>query len=233
MRKPYSSDLTDAQWELVREFIPQPVWWQNLQAPKYPRREILNAIFYRQRTGCQWRNLPNDLPPGKQVADYFASWRRRGVLDRIHDALRDAVREATPHADGSPRTAMPTRCILDSQSAKSTTTSTDERGFDAAKKVKGRKRHLVVDMLGLLLLARVTSASVQDRDAAPALMHEARTCFPTLDVAYMDGAYAGQAKVRIEHETGLEVRIVKRTDIQKGASYPSQRDGRSSEPSVG
>jgi len=109
---------------------------------------------------------PHDFPPWKQVFEYFRKWRNSGVIEEMHDALRDQVRQRTPHANGTPRTSSPSICILDSQSAKGSEECVEARGFDAGKKIKGRKRHLVVDALGLLLAVQVTSASVQDRDAA-------------------------------------------------------------------
>jgi transposase len=106
MRARYPTDLTDAEWEIVRGYIPEPVWFPNLQEPKYSRRDIVDAIFYRERTGCQWRNLPHDFPPGKQVFDYFRKWRDDGTLEALHEALRKRVREQT-HADGTSRSDAP------------------------------------------------------------------------------------------------------------------------------
>jgi len=215
MRSSYPTDMTDAEWDIVRPYIAEAKAIRNLQQPKYARREILNAIFYRERTGCQWRNLPHDFPPWKQVFEYYRKWRSDGTITALHDALRDRVREQTPHADGTSRPESPTVFIVDSQSAKTTEDSDHERGYDAGKKVKGRKRHLAVDALGLLLAVHITSASVQDRDAALPLVQETKREFPSLQVVFMDGAYRGEVKSSIEQTTKLRVEITLRSDTKK------------------
>lgn len=230
MRAQYPSDMTDAEWEIVRPHIPEPVWFPNLEKPKHARRDIVDAIFYRERTGCQWRNLPHDFPPWKQVFEYYRKWRNDGTIEELHDALRDQVRRQTPHTNGTPRTESPSVCILDSQSAKTSEEGEEARGYDAGKKVKGRKRHLVVDALGLLLAVQVTSASVQDRDAALPLFKEVKRDFPSLQTAFADGGYRGEVKLRIEQETKLQVQISLRSDAQKKASRLSLFGGLSSEP---
>jgi putative transposase len=224
--------MTDAEWEMARRFIPEAAWYPNLQEPKHSRRDVLDAIFYRERTGCQWRNLPGDFPPWKQVFEYYRKWRDDGTIETLHDTLRDAVRKQTPHADGSEREG-PTVCILDSQSAKTTEEGEEQRGYDAGKKVKGRKRHLVIDALGLMLAVHVTSASVQDRDAALPLLKQVSREFPTLQAAFLDGAYRGEVKTNIEEQTPLRVEITLRSDTKKRDSNPSQCDGRSSARSAG
>lgn len=229
MRPRYPTDMTDAEWEIVRGYIPEPVWHPNLQEPKYSRRDIVDAIFYRERTGCQWRNLPHDFPPWKQVFEYYRKWRDDGIIAALHDALRERVRQQTPHADGTRRSDAPAVCIVDSQSAKTSEEGEKERGYDAGKKVKGRKRHLVVDALGLLLVLRVTSASVQDRDAALAMVQESKREFPSLGIVFMDGAYRGVVKSSIEETTGMQVTITLRSDPQKKVLSPYPCDGSSSE----
>ena len=218
MRIKYPTDLSDAEWEIVRRYVPEAVWTPNLQEPKYSRRDIMDAIFYRERTGCQWRNLPHDYPPWKQVFEYYRKWRDDGTITELHDALRDQVRQQTPHVDGTSRSDSPTVCIMDSQSAKTTEEGTEGRGYDAGKKVKGRKRHIVVDALGLLLVLHVTSASVQDRDAAVPIAQEAKQDFPSLEITFLDGAYRGEAKSQIEQTTEMRVVIALRSDTQKKVS---------------
>jgi putative transposase len=224
--------MTCTEWEIARRHVPEAAWYPNLQEPKYSRRDVLDAIFYRERTGCQWRNLPRDFPPWKQVFEYYRKWRDDGTIEKLHDALRDEVRKQTPHADGSER-GGPTVCILDSQSAKTTEEGEEQRGYDAGKKVKGRKRHVVIDALGLLLAVHVTSASVQDRDAALPLLRWVSREFPTLQVAFLDGAYRGEVKTNIEQQTPLRVEITLRSDVQKKDSSLFPCDGRSSAPSAG
>jgi len=233
MRVKYPTDMSDAEWEILRAYIPEPVRFPNLEEPKYARRDVVDAIFYRERTGCQWRNLPHDFPPWKQVFEYYRKWRSDGTIEELHDALRARVRKQTPHADGTSRSESPTACILDSQSAKTTEEGEEARGYDAGKKVKGRKRHLVVDALGLLLALRVTTASVQDRDAALPMFKEVKQAFPSLQVAFADGAYRGEVKTRVEEETKMRMIISLRSDTQKKALNPSRSDGSSNGRSDG
>lgn len=225
--------MSDAEWEILRAYIPEPVRFPNLEEPKYARRDVVDAIFYRERTGCQWRNLPHDYPPWKQVFEYYRKWRSDGTIEELHDALRTRVRKQTPHADGTSRSESPTACILDSQSARTTEEGEEARGYDAGKKVKGRKRHLVVDALGLLLALRVTTASVQDRDAALPMFKEVKREFPSLQVAFADGAYRGEVKTRVEEETKMRMVISLRSDTKKKVLSPSRSDGSSSGRSVG
>jgi len=156
----YPSDLTDAQWALIEPHIPPEPGGGRPR--KTDERDALDAILYILRTGCQWRYLPSDFPPRSTVWRYFDRWRRDGTLDRIHDALRRKVRAAEkPY---HPRTSA----SVDSQSV-DTTSGGEQRGRDNAKNVDGRKRHIVVDSMGLLLAVLVTAASVDDAAAAPAL----------------------------------------------------------------
>ena len=156
----YPSDLTDAQWALIEPHIPPEPGGGRPR--KTDMRDVLDAILYILRTGCQWRYLPVDFPPKSTVWRYFDQWRRDGTLDRIHDPLRRKVR--TLEKPYHPRTTA----SVDSQSV-DTTSGGEQRGRDNAKNVDGRKRHIVVDSMGLLLAVLVTAASVDDAAAAPAL----------------------------------------------------------------
>jgi len=227
MRAKYPTDLTDAEWEIAKKYIPEPIYIPNLQESIYPRRDIVDAIRYRERTGIQWRNMPHDFPPWGLVSYYFYTWTRKGIIERFHDALRAQLREETPHNDGTPRAGeAPTVCILDSQTVKTTEESEEAtRGYDAGKKVKGRKRHVIVDALGLILALQVTTASVQDRDAALHLFKEVKETFPSLQVAFADGGYRGEIKSQIEKETGIKLDITLRSDIKKKGSSLSRFDG--------
>lgn len=233
MRKKYSTDTTDAEWEILEPFFPEAQWHEHLQEPKYRRRDIVDAIFYRMRAGCQWHNLPHDFPPWKQVFEYYRRWKRKGLIEHMHNCLRDRVREMTPHGDGTEREVSATACILDSQSAKTSEEGSSVCGFDAGKRVKGRKRHIVVDMLGLILAMSVTRAGVQDRDVALSLIGQAKEEHAGLSVAYMDGGYRGSLESRIEKDTGVRVEIVLRSDTQKKVSRSYPGDGSSNEPSAG
>ena len=181
----YDSDLTDEQWALIEPLLPPPATAGRRE--KRPRREIVNAILYVVRTGCAWRLLPREFPPWQTVFWYFKRWRADGSLDRLHDALRDQLRDA----DG--RDPMASAAIVDAQSVKGAdTVGRATRGYDAGKQVNGRKRHIVVDTLGLLLVVLVTAASVQDRDGGARVLDRLRFRMPSVAVIWADGGYAGR-----------------------------------------
>ena len=148
----YPSDLTDDEWNLIKPLIPKPK--KGGRPIKHSRRRILNAIFYLNRSGCQWRMLPKDFPPKSTVFEYFATWRKSGLWEGLNHRLRQKVRVA----EG--RKPSPTAAILDSQSVKGAEQGGEAIGYDAGKKIGGRKRLLLVDTLGMLLGVGVTSASV-------------------------------------------------------------------------
>src|SRR5215218_3584129 len=155
-RRLYDTDLTDPEWEYLERLV--PLAKAGGRPPIHSRREILNGIFYAVRSGCAWKLLPHDLPPWRTVYHYFWSWRRNGTWQKIHDSIRRLVRQAAG------RNPEPRGAVVDSQSVQ-TSEQGGLAGYDAAKKVSGRKRHVLVDTLGLVLLVVITAANVQDRTA--------------------------------------------------------------------
>jgi len=205
----YPSDLTDEQWALV-----DPLLSASKPGGRHasrPRRGIVDAIMYLLRTGCSWRQLPKDFAPWPTVYFYFKRWRDDGSLDSLHDALRDQVRRA----EG--RDEQPTAAIIDAQSVKgAATVGASSRGYDAGKKINGRKRHLVVDTVGLLLLVIVTTASVQDRDGARPVLEAMGTTFPAVKLVWADGGYAGKLVEWAKTAVRIVLEIVKKKEGQHG-----------------
>jgi len=209
--KTYPTNLTDSQWKAILNIL------KDKRRRKHSLREIFDAIFYLLKTGCQWRMLPTNFPSWKLVYYYFSKWCNDGTIELIHELLRDMTRKKAG------RDESPSLALIDSQSVKTTRSGGVCRGIDGGKKTKGRKRHIIVDTMGLLLAVVVHAANEYDSKSAPKVMAELRGRFPRLVKIIADGGYRGELIENTRKTFGWILEVVLRKDSSKKFEVIPQR----------
>ncbi len=206
----YPTNVSDSQWQIISKHLDVD------RNRKYDLREIMNATLYLVKTGCQWRMLPRDFAPWKTVYYYFSVWKKGEVFEIIHEALVEKVRVMQGKQE------EPTVGIIDAQSVKSTLVSSEDKGFDAGKKIKGIKRHIIVDTLGLILAVVIQSASVQDRDGAVDVVEKLCESWKKIVKIFADGGYRGQLINTIKTKFKIELETIKRNELHTFKILPKR-----------
>jgi putative transposase len=204
----YPTNVSDSQWQIISKHLDVQ------RNRKYPLREIINGIFYLVKTGCQWRMLPGDFAPWKSVYYYFSVWKKSGFFEILHELLVERVRVKQGKQE------EPTVGIIDAQSVKNTLVSSQDKGFDAGKKVKGIKRHIIVDTLGMVLA--VQSAGIQDRDGAGEVIAKLLENWKKVFKIFADGGYRGKLIERVKSRFKIELEIIKRDELHTFKILPKR-----------
>jgi putative transposase len=206
----YSTNISNSQWQVISKFL------DSKRIRKYDLREIINGILYLVKTGCQWRLLPADFPKWQTTFYYFNTWKKKGIWKQMHDELvlfsrKKAGRKASPSAG-----------IIDSQSVKTTLVSCQSKGYDAGKKIKGIKRHILVDTMGLVLAVIIHSASIQDRGGATSAIASLKQQWKNIKVIFADGGYTGQLIKDIKQQFKITLQIIKRNELHAFKILPKR-----------
>jgi putative transposase len=206
----YPTNVSDSQWQIISKYLDVD------RKRKYDLKEIVNAILYVLKTGCQWRMLPSDFAPWETVYYYFSVWKKGEIFEIIHEALVEKTRVMKG------RKEEPTVGIIDAQSVKNTLVSSENKGFDAGKKIKGIKRHIIVDTLGLVLAVVIQSASVQDRDGAVDVVNKLYESWKKVVKIFADGGYRGKLINTIKTKFKIELEIIKRDELHTFTILPKR-----------
>jgi putative transposase len=206
----YPTNLSNSQWQIIAKFLDVK------RNRRYSLREIINGILYLVKSGCQWRMLPKDFPNWKLVYYYFSTWKKAGIIEDIHETLVEKIRKK--HG----KNEEPSVGIIDAQSVKNTLVSSEDKGFDAGKKIKGIKRHIIVDTLGLILAVVIQSASVQDRNGGIDVVEKLVENWKKLVKIFADGGYSGTLVDKIKERFKITVEIVKRDEAHTFKVLPKR-----------
>lgn len=206
----YPTNVSNSQWQIISKSLDLE------RSRKYDLQEITNAILYLVKTGCQWRMLPGDFPKWSIVYYYFSAWKKQGIWEQMHELLVEKIRKK--HS----KNEEPSVGIIDAQSVKSTLVSSQDKGFDAGKKIKGIKRHIIVDTLGLILAVVIQAASVQDRDGAISVLDKLSESWKKIIKIFADGGYRGELINKVKKQFKIKLEIVKRDELHTFKILPKR-----------